>query len=187
MKIGRVKVTTVRAVNQDVDSVVQAACHRQRSVQNGVNVPQPSAGMHSAEESVHRWRLKLASFQHLSQAATHHVDVLDTAKLELDVLVKVLVLVALASRPIRHGVDLNKTIDLVHTFISHFTPHHLHNCIIHALRSLWMILKETGLKYLNLKSFTEASDVTQQVRPREVNWPDFLLRDKHKCSFSLKL
>ena len=160
MKIGRVKSwTTVRAVNQDVDSVVQAACHRQRSVQNGVNVPQPSAGMHSAEESVHRWRLKLASFQHLSQAAAHHVDVLDTAKLELYVLVKVLVLVALASRPIRHGVNLNKTIDLFHTFlISRYITCMIASFVLSQIAWLiqfWRKLVESArfllnvLKYLN--------------------------------------
>lgn len=95
-------------MDEHVDALLETPRHCQGRVQDGVDVPQPAARLHAVEERCHGRCLQFARLEQLRQTAPHHVNVLDPAELELDVLVKVFVLVPLAGRPVRHGVDLTR-------------------------------------------------------------------------------
>ena len=61
------------------------------------------------------------TFNKFLQARSHHVYVLDSQELELDVRVEVLVLITLTRRPVRHCVDLQYTM-LINTCKILMTP-----------------------------------------------------------------
>ncbi len=107
-------------MDEDVDALLEVAGNRQRGLENGVDVAQPAARVHAADEGVHGGRLELARVQQLRQTGAHHVDVLDAEELELDVLVEVLVLVALARRPVRHRIDLTTTVPHYKNWLNEF-------------------------------------------------------------------
>lgn len=99
---------TIGAMNQDVDTFLETSSDEQGCVQNGVNVSEPAARLDTVNEGGHGRSLELASFQQFRQATTHYVNILNAAKLELDVFIEVLIFVAFSSRSVGHCVDLVK-------------------------------------------------------------------------------
>ena len=99
-------VPTVATVDNHARPQDDGVGHVHRRLQHCPQMPQPLGLLNALEESLHGFRFLFAGLHQLSKRLSHHMDVLDPLEYKFCVWIERLGLVALASRPVCHGIDL---------------------------------------------------------------------------------